>query len=219
MSVFKSGSRLPVAVLCLGMFTQLAQAHLVRIPVSIDDNGFHPEQIEIMQGAAIIFENQGNQAHWPASDVHPTHEIYPVLDTKRPLAPGLKWGFVFKDEGTWSMHDHLNPHFKTTVTVIPHVNQGQTSTIDASSSTHVVNLEENPVPDPENEIVNYAETTAEVVKFHRPPSTDSNQLYQALVFECADTDFKCTADALRSLTKEYGPAAATATYGFTASSA
>jgi plastocyanin len=43
--------------------------------VHVTDKGFEPESVEIRSGDTVVFENVEQQAHWPASDPHPTHEL------------------------------------------------------------------------------------------------------------------------------------------------
>ncbi|MER3407043.1 MAG: hypothetical protein C4278_01280 [Patescibacteria group bacterium] len=91
--------------------------------VIITDSGFNPKELTINKGAKVTFVNQSSSASWPASDVHPTHRLYPgsgiekcgtsqqnkIFDACRGLKPGESWSFVFKEVGEWSYHDHLNP--------------------------------------------------------------------------------------------------------------
>ncbi len=94
--------------------------------VVIDGTGFSPAEISVHQGSTINFLNKDNTAHWPASDPHPTHEIYPEFDPKRPIAPGDVWGFSFEKTGTFRYHDHLNPHIQGVVKVEAEVAQQPT---------------------------------------------------------------------------------------------
>lgn len=110
-------SLLALAVLWLApaaVHAQVAVTHVVRIT----DSGFEPSQLEIKQGEAVVFINDGQDQHWPASDIHPTHGLYPEFDVKRGLAPGERWLFTFAQAGDWTMHDHLYPQFLGKITVI-----------------------------------------------------------------------------------------------------
>ena len=89
----------------------------VSVSVTITDNGFEPETIQIEKGTEVIFKNIDNQPHWPASDLHPTHGIYPEFDPTQPIEPGKEWSFVFNKIGVWRYHDHLYPRNKGTITV------------------------------------------------------------------------------------------------------
>lgn len=87
--------------------------------IVVDESGFHPAAVEIAVGERVRFENQGSSWHWPASDLHPTHELYSDFDPREPIAPGESWTFTFREVGTWRMHDHLQPQMRGTVTVTP----------------------------------------------------------------------------------------------------
>ncbi len=84
--------------------------------VSITDTGFEPSKVTIPVGTTVVFVNNGQALHWPASGVHPTHEILPGFDAKRGLATGDTYSFTFEQKGSWPMHDHLNP--RTTGTIV-----------------------------------------------------------------------------------------------------
>lgn len=85
--------------------------------VLVSDDGFEPQRLTIQTGTTVIFRNIGLQAHWPASNFHPTHTLYPepggclgsLLDACRGLAPGESFSFVFSIPGQWPLHDHLFP--------------------------------------------------------------------------------------------------------------
>jgi plastocyanin len=87
--------------------------------IHITDKAFEPNQIEIQQGKAIVFENIGQNDHWPASDLHPSHQIYPEFDPQKALQPGETWEFVFEKAGNWNMHDHNYPKMTGNIRVIP----------------------------------------------------------------------------------------------------
>jgi len=82
-----------------------------------DKNGFFPFSINIKQGETVVFENNGTEDHWPASAIHPTHQIFPEFDPKRPISPGDSWSFTFDKAGIWKFHDHLEPSFFGTINV------------------------------------------------------------------------------------------------------
>jgi hypothetical protein len=73
------------------------------------DDGFHPQTITVRKCTRVIYKNEGCVAHWPASDIHPTHGIYPEFDPKEGIDPGKEWSFVFDRVGKWRDHDHLFP--------------------------------------------------------------------------------------------------------------
>lgn len=75
--------------------------------IIISDEGFSPSEIKIKIGTKVKFVNQSKYWHWPASDLHPTHTLYPEFDPKKPVGPGEEWNFVFEKTGEWDFHDHL----------------------------------------------------------------------------------------------------------------
>ncbi len=81
------------------------------------DNKYVPMDVTIKQNDSVNFLNLGKSSHWPASNIHPTHQIYPEFDPKRPIAPGESWMFTFTKVGVWRWHDHLYPEIHGTITV------------------------------------------------------------------------------------------------------
>jgi plastocyanin len=102
------------------------------IRVQIDASGFNPKSFEIGQGDTVVFENTGDEPHWVASNIHPTHRLYPgsgaefcgtdqqetSLDACGPLMPGDQYAFRFDYPGLWRFHDHLNPQLSGKVSVL-----------------------------------------------------------------------------------------------------
>jgi plastocyanin len=81
-------------------------------------DGFSPETLTVEKGTSVCFENKHEgEARWPASDNHPTHEIYSEFDPHTPVREGAHWCFVFLKPGNWKYHDHLLPDFRGTVVV------------------------------------------------------------------------------------------------------
>jgi plastocyanin len=85
--------------------------------VEITKEGFVPRTIKIKKGEAFAFVNKDDKGHWPASDYHPTHGLYPEkggcisskFDACKPLSKNENFTFVFNEIGQWPYHDHLNP--------------------------------------------------------------------------------------------------------------
>ena len=69
---------------------------------------FAPERLEIVTGDEVIFVNESAVAVWPASNIHPTHEILPEFDPLRAIAPGESWSFTFGRNGYWRYHNHID---------------------------------------------------------------------------------------------------------------
>lgn len=78
--------------------------------IRITQGGFVPETLRVNKGVPVRFINETSEWHWPASDLHPTHTLYPEFDPKRGLEPGETWQFRFERTGEWGFHDHLAPY-------------------------------------------------------------------------------------------------------------
>jgi hypothetical protein len=87
--------------------------------ISMDDEGFKPDTIEIKRYTQVMFKNNGTADHWPASNLHPTHGIYPEFDPQVGIEPGKEWSFVFDKIGRWKFHDHLFPLVHGEIVVTP----------------------------------------------------------------------------------------------------
>lgn len=85
--------------------------------IVMDDNGFTPKESEVKKGGVVLFVNEDNDFRWPASDIHPTHELYPELDPKIPLDKGESWGIQLDRVGEWRIHDHLKPNLRGLIKV------------------------------------------------------------------------------------------------------
>ncbi len=85
--------------------------------IEMTPNGFEPNSATIDTNSAVIFVNKDTNPRWPASNIHPTHEIYPEFDPKNQIEAGKDWTFKPKRAGTFKFHDHLFPHFRGTLIV------------------------------------------------------------------------------------------------------
>lgn len=83
----------------------------VQATILLTDEGFVPRSIRITRGTTIVFSNETSNQFWPASNPHPTHTLYGAFDSKRPLASGETWSFVFDTPGVWRYHDHMRSYF------------------------------------------------------------------------------------------------------------
>ena len=81
-------------------------------------DGFYPPEITIKKGTRVVWVNKSGRPFWPASDLHPTHELYSEFDPKEPILDGQAWAFTFERAGTWSYHDHLRPNKRGVIKVI-----------------------------------------------------------------------------------------------------
>ncbi|MBY0309969.1 cupredoxin domain-containing protein [Patescibacteria group bacterium] len=100
----------------------LADAHsnedLEPVTIIMTERGYDVKTLEIEVGQRVIFKNEGSEGLWPASNIHPTHEIYSEFDPKKPILPGQSWEFTFDKEGEWRFHDHLLPTIVGTIRVV-----------------------------------------------------------------------------------------------------
>lgn len=80
-------------------------------------DGYEPKEVTIKKGDIVLFINESDMFHWPASDLHPTHGVYPEFDPLDTLAPGAEWKFQFDKVGVWKYHDHIRANKVGTITV------------------------------------------------------------------------------------------------------
>jgi plastocyanin len=95
------------------------------------DAGFLPAELRVKAGDTVTFENRSSVGFWPASAIHPTHEVYAgtslsehcpdggadAFDACGAFAAGSSWSFTFTKSGTWKYHDHLNASRTGTIVV------------------------------------------------------------------------------------------------------
>ncbi|MEK6855405.1 MAG: hypothetical protein AABX73_04245, partial [Nanoarchaeota archaeon] len=98
--------------------------------IEISSTGFSPQNLVINKGESVTFINKDSKKHRPATDIHPSHKLYPgssiekcdsaerdkIFDSCRGLSQEESYSFVFNEIGIWGYHDHLNPQFKGTIT-------------------------------------------------------------------------------------------------------
>lgn len=85
--------------------------------ITLTKDGFKPSELTIKKGTTIMFKNTTGNLYWPASNLHPSHLIYPEFDPQTPVAPTDTWSYTFEKVGEWKFHDHLSPYFTGTITV------------------------------------------------------------------------------------------------------
>lgn len=86
--------------------------------VTLTEDGFVPEELVIAQNDKVIFQTDTGNPFWPASSLHPSHDIYPAFDAGSRIIPPENWEFVFDKIGRWKYHDHINAHATGVITVI-----------------------------------------------------------------------------------------------------
>lgn len=87
------------------------------VTIDMRKNLFDPAKLTVKEGTRVCFANHDTEARWPASNIHPTHDIFPEFDPQRPVRSGDTWCFTFEKAGIWQMHDHLFPELVGTITV------------------------------------------------------------------------------------------------------
>lgn len=106
-------------------------AHDTQHVITLTDNGFSPDSLTISEGDTVTFVTDTGEAFWPASNVHPTHEIYPEFDPRKPMSPDSSWSHTFTKSGTYAFHDHINALYRGTIIV--EAPDGQRASIDCST--------------------------------------------------------------------------------------
>lgn len=80
-------------------------------------NQFVPSELTINTGDEVLFINEDNDPHWPASGVHPTHLLCPGFDSRKGIAKGEMYTYVFEAPATCPVHDHSLPGMKGKIIV------------------------------------------------------------------------------------------------------
>ncbi len=88
------------------------------VSVVLTERGFQPSELSVKQGTKVTFSTTAERPFWPASNLHPSHELYSAFDPKRPIAANETWSFIFDQVGDWDMHDHLRSYFTGTIHVV-----------------------------------------------------------------------------------------------------
>ncbi|MBI4132674.1 MAG: hypothetical protein HY473_01055 [Candidatus Sungbacteria bacterium] len=81
--------------------------------------GFEPSNLTINTGDTVTFFNNDQRLRWPASGMHPTHQICPGFDALRFIPRGESYSFTFKTAKECPFHDHLLPTLFGKITVLP----------------------------------------------------------------------------------------------------
>lgn len=89
------------------------------VTVELTGAGFSPATVTVAIGDTVRFVNVEPLPHWPASGVHPTHQVCPGFDARRGLAQGEAYSFTFTEAKTCPFHDHLFPQMRGTVIITP----------------------------------------------------------------------------------------------------
>ncbi len=76
--------------------------------IKITRQGVSPQNLNIKVGDTVTFTNLDSVPHWPASGVHPTHQICPGFDSLRGLAQNESYSHTFTEAKVCPFHDHVN---------------------------------------------------------------------------------------------------------------
>ena len=122
-------------VILIFIFSKNVSAHSEIAIIEMVPDGFVPSKITIDVNSNIIFINKDKESRWPASNVHPTHELYPEFDPKKSIEPGESWAFKPKKAGEWKFHDHNFPHMRGIITV---VDENKSSSINVTTQNNFI---------------------------------------------------------------------------------
>ena len=110
-----------LAIVAGGLFyffnTKLDSRSSMEYTIILDKDGFKPASLTIEKGDTVVFKSTSGKQFWPASDLHPSHTIYPEFDPKMPIEASDSWSFKFNKVGEWGFHDHLWSVFKGKIIV------------------------------------------------------------------------------------------------------
>ncbi len=91
---------------------------LAPVIVELNEDGFTPNEITILRGQSVTWKTTRGKQFWPASNLHPSHTLYPEFDPLNPVPADQTWTFRFDKIGSWIYHDHLSPYYKGKVNVL-----------------------------------------------------------------------------------------------------
>lgn len=95
--------------------------------ITYTNDGFEPESIAIRKGNTVQFVNESGKKMWVASNIHPTHSLYPVksaddcfgssFDQCESIPNETSWEFVFDVAGEFKYHNHVRARDGGTIIV------------------------------------------------------------------------------------------------------
>ena len=89
------------------LFVPVVTASYTNYTVVRTGDTFVPPLLIVPLGATVTFTSNQELPYWPASDLHPSHDIFSDFDPKRALLGDESWSFTFNEQGQWLYHDHL----------------------------------------------------------------------------------------------------------------
>lgn len=122
---------------------KIERAHVLTDPktsvhtVVLTEYGFEPEQLVIKVGDKVIFNSELQTPYWPASNLHPSHTIYPEFDSLDAIFPPSNWEFIFDRVGEWKYHDHLSADKRGLIVVL----NGAVAMKSVSSNSECIDLD------------------------------------------------------------------------------
>ncbi|MBI3577168.1 hypothetical protein HY086_03980 [Candidatus Gottesmanbacteria bacterium] len=136
-------------------------------------SGFSPRKIEIAVGSQVTFTNNDTIPHWPASNFHPDHAIYPEFDPRKAVKPGFSWSFIPHKNGVFQYHDHLVPTSKGTI-VLGSESQKQNNRLTSFFSSITMLIDN---------LNNRWETTVSADRFRKLPYKGKYKAIKAMIKE------------------------------------
>lgn len=94
------------------------EVHLSSVAVTLCRDGYHPSDLKVKKDVKVVFRTELPNPHWPASNNHPSHTLYPEFDPKQPIPSNEEWPFIFDHVGKWGFHDHLRSPYVGTIEVV-----------------------------------------------------------------------------------------------------
>ena len=85
--------------------------------ITLTKDGYTPDTLSLNVGDTVAFRSVTGELFWPASNLHPSHLVYPEFDPEEPIQPDAVWSFTFTKPGEWKYHDHLAPYYTGVITV------------------------------------------------------------------------------------------------------
>jgi len=96
--------------------------------IELREDGFHPQELTITEGDTVTFRTIRGVSFWPASNLHPTHDVFAEFDPEEPIGQNHSWSFTFNNPGVWKYHDHLSPRTMGTINTLTAM--GESAVID-----------------------------------------------------------------------------------------
>lgn len=79
--------------------------------------GFSPAELSVKVGDTVVFKNDDARDRWPASAMHPTHQVCAGFDAIGGVKSGESYSRTFTEAKVCPFHDHLLPKLFGKITV------------------------------------------------------------------------------------------------------